>query len=102
MTEPISKRLTRLMEEKSLTIRKAAELSGTAPSNISNWLSGSSPTDFQALKRLADALDVTVGYILLGYDENKAVREMTIDDMYCKEEIFDGLVEIKIKRLTKK
>ncbi|MCB9229970.1 MAG: helix-turn-helix transcriptional regulator [Deltaproteobacteria bacterium] len=98
--ESIAKRLDRLLKENGLSIRAAAEVAGTAPSNISNWLAGSNPTDFDALKKLADTLGVSIGYILLGYDETPCKRELTVDDLYVREEIFEGLLEVQIRRLV--
>lgn len=63
---PFRKILCQLMEKQHLSVRRAAQIAGVAPSTVSNWRAGAAPEDYLALRRLADYLGVTLGYLLTG------------------------------------
>jgi transcriptional regulator with XRE-family HTH domain len=64
-------RLRKFRESKGLSQTELAEKTGLQPSAVSHFETGKRAPSFDNLKRLADALDVTVDY-LLGRTEEPA------------------------------
>ena len=95
---PFGKILKALMDERNLTLRQVSELAGVSVSVVQGWLQGANPNDLQAVSGLAKKLGVSFKSLLLGKDEtiNKAG---SIAELYEKQEVFEGLCEISIKRL---
>ena len=62
--EIFSKRLRAARESKKLSQNELAEKAGFQPSAISHFETGNRSPSFANLKRLADALDITVDYLL--------------------------------------
>ena len=94
-----SKTLIRLMNEKNLSVRSAAEIAQVSSSTLNSWRSGSSPSDFKAIQRLAKALDVSFEFLLTGNSNN----DINIHEVFDEEAaIFDGFARISIRRLIPK
>jgi transcriptional regulator with XRE-family HTH domain len=64
MSESFPERLRKIREEKRLTQGELAEKAGFQPSAISHFELGRRSPSFDNLKKLADALSVTVDYLL--------------------------------------
>lgn len=92
------KRLRAILKEKGLSLRKAAEIAGVAPSVIDSWGGGAVPSDYRAVKRLADHLDISFTWLLTGEYE-KTERKPTLTEIYDEVPYFDGLARIRIDRL---
>lgn len=103
MANELAKRLNRLMEQKRLTVRKAASISGVPTSTLESWRSGSMPTDFEAIRKLCKELGVSMAYLLTGENELEHTQPPTLADVmkYSGEE-WEGFLEVKIKRMIPK
>jgi transcriptional regulator with XRE-family HTH domain len=64
MPESFGERLRRIREEKRLNQADLAERTGFQPSAISHFESGRRAPSFDNLKKLADALAVTIDFLL--------------------------------------
>jgi len=64
MQESFGERLRRIREEKRLNQSDLAERTGFQPSAISHFESGRRAPSFENLKKLADALAVTIDFLL--------------------------------------
>jgi transcriptional regulator with XRE-family HTH domain len=64
MSESFGDRLRRVREEKRLSQADLAERTGFQPSAISHFESGRRAPSFDNLKRLADALSVTIDFLM--------------------------------------
>jgi transcriptional regulator with XRE-family HTH domain len=64
MEESFGERLRRIREEKRLSQAELAQKAGFQPSAISHFESGRRSPSFDNLKRLADALAVTIDFLL--------------------------------------
>jgi len=76
---PFKDNLTRLMEEKKLGVRELAEKSGISRSTIVDWRAGASPTDFIAVRKLAEVLGVSfrwANYFRYGNSNRVFYREV--------------------------
>lgn len=100
-SDSISRRLTSLMKEKKMTLAMASKVSGIAKSTIQSWRTGSSPTDFEGLKKLADSLGVSLEFVLTGEDSKQNNgKEITLAEAFqCEEPLFDGFCKVSITRL---
>lgn len=64
MTNEFGSRLRKIRDDKGLSQSELAEKAGMQPSAISHFESGRRAPSFDNLKRLADALSLTVDYLL--------------------------------------
>lgn len=95
--ETFGRRLQRLLKERAITARGAAKESGCPQSTLSGWLHGANPTNFHHVKRLAELLGVSLGYLLTGeVDQPLATAEVFEDG----DTVLDGIVDVKIKKLV--
>ncbi|MFK7873709.1 MAG: helix-turn-helix domain-containing protein [Oligoflexales bacterium] len=96
-----SKRLLRLMSESNVTIREIANCAGVSTSTIDSWRAGTkSPSDYEAVYRVAQKLDVSFSYLLVGQDEETHERKMTLRDFIDEtEDLVSGLFEVKVRRI---
>lgn len=91
--------LNRLMTEKNISVRRAADMAGVSPSTVNSWRSGSAPTDFKAIRKLAKGLRVSFEFLLTGESEIRSA-EISLTEIFEEESpIFDGYARISIKRL---
>lgn len=99
-----SRRLNQLMEERRMTVRTAAKYAQVATSTVQNWRSGHTPTDFTAVKRLAEALDVSFCFLLTGEeDPTREDRLPSIAEYFeFRDVVFDGFAKITIQPLAPK
>lgn len=91
-------RLSSILKEKEISLRGCASIAKVSPSVISSWLSGASPSDFLAVKRLCNELDISFTWLLTGEKENKE-HKATLAELYEEVPYFDGLARIRIDRL---
>ena len=79
-------------------VREAARAAGVGPSTIVSWRGGAHPEDYQAVKRLARALGVTLGFILTGEEDLRPEGAApTITEVFEEERvIFDGYAQVRI------
>ncbi|MGZ3775305.1 MAG: helix-turn-helix domain-containing protein [Bdellovibrio sp.] len=98
---PFAKILRTLMSEKKMTLRQASAIAGVATSTINDWRSGALPTDYAAVKKLANALGVSLSFILTGEEETRRPESLpTIAEVFDDGgAIFDGYAKITIQRL---
>lgn len=97
------KNLTHLLEEKQISVREAARIAHVSSSTIVDWKSGTHPTDFLAIRRLSQALGVTLSFLLTGEEEIRTNHPMPVSAVFDPGEvIFDGYALIKIESLLPK
>ena len=93
-----TKNLLRLMSERGVSIRQAAEYAGVSPSTVNSWRSGSAPTDFNAVHKLAKGLGVSFEFLLTGKDEGSN-HQVSITEVFEEQKYFDGYCRVRIDRL---
>lgn len=98
---PFRKILCELMTRHQMSVRDAARVAGVAASTISNWRGGAAPEDHMALRRLADYLGVTLGYLLTGQPDAAAppLPKQTAGDQ-GNTVLFEGYARIIIQPAT--
>ena len=89
------------MKEQNLTVRKAGQLAGVGASTINSWRSGAIPEDYIAVKRLANAMGVSLSFLLTGEDETRSSGETNISEVFVEDEVlYNGYARILIQKLT--
>lgn len=97
---PFAKILRLLMEEKGISVRRAAEMAGVGISTIDNWRAGALPEDYSAVKRLASRLGVSFSFLLTGEEDSREGNAPAISEVFEDGgAIFDGYAKIMIQRL---
>lgn len=97
---PFARNLNKLMKDKGMTIREAADVVGVAHSTINSWRSGAAPEDFMAVKELAKALGVSFSFLLTGEDETRGEQPPSVAEVFTEgDALFDGYAKITIQRL---
>lgn len=92
--------LTALMDEREVGIREAAKLAGVGPSTVMSWRSGSSPSDYLAVKRLAQALGVSLSFLLTGEEEVLERGQIHLTEIFDGGQVlFDGYARVRIESL---
>lgn len=98
-----AKNLNRLLSERGIPHRVAAQMIGISQSTLADWSAGSAPSDLTKVAALARALGVSFSYLCLGIEDHPNRDEIDIADLYEEEPVsFDGLFKIKAVRLTRK
>ncbi len=91
-------RLQKIMKEKKLSLRELSRHIEVAPSVISGWLKGNSPTDLILIKNLSEHLGVSFSWLLTGeYEKGTSLPSMS--ELFEEVQYFDGYARIRIDRL---
>lgn len=94
--------LTKLMKDKKVGVRALARSAKVSPGSIMDWKSGNhSPTDYEAVGRVADALDVSLGFLLRGKEDVRGKSPSPLplprDELFIEGELlYDGYATIKL------
>lgn len=98
----LAKNLRRLMQERGISTRVAAQMAGTPQSTIQDWLSGASPSDLNKVYKLAQSLGVSFSYLCLGIHESPVFDELPLSALFDEQPAFDGVFRISATRLIQK
>lgn len=93
----IGKVLQQLLKEKNISMRELAKRSGVPASNLTEWSANRSPKNPVQTKKVAEALGVTMHYLLFGEDDGQEPIQRIL-----KEDFFSGTFEITVKRVKVK
>lgn len=102
---PFSKILCDLMKRRRVTISEAAKIADVSTSTIADWRSGSSATDFIAVKKLARHLGVSLEFLLTGEDERDGHYEDSkkLEDLFdVGDSLYEGIAKISIQKIKLK
>jgi transcriptional regulator with XRE-family HTH domain len=92
---PLAETLTALLEQKRLTMKEAARLAKIPRSSLQGWCHGTSPSNFQEVKRLADVLGCSLQFLLLGHnDTDPRIEERQ------RELVFEGLCVLRLEKIV--
>lgn len=98
---PFGKILSKLMKDRQLTIQAIADLAGVNKSVVHGWMTGTTPHDLHAIGKLSRALGIGFRELLLGEPE-APVNLASLEIQFDKEDIFEGLCEVRIRRIVPK
>jgi transcriptional regulator with XRE-family HTH domain len=93
----IGKVLQQLLKEKNMSLRQLSKLSGVPASNLTEWTANRSPKNPVQVRKVAEALGVTLHFLLFGEsDAQEPIQKI------LKEDFFQGTFEITVKRVKVK
>ena len=92
----IGKTLTTLLSEQRLSVKEVAKSSGVPASTIGEWKLNRTPKNPEQVLKVAKVLGVSLHHLLFGEED----RQEPINK-FLKEDVFQGIFEISIKRVTK-
>ncbi|MES3036979.1 MAG: helix-turn-helix transcriptional regulator [Bdellovibrionota bacterium] len=93
----IGKVLQLLLKQKNMSMRELAKVSGVPASNLTEWSANRSPKNPVQIKKVAEALGVTMHFLLFGEDDNQEPIQKIL-----KEDFFSGTFEITVKKVKVK
>ncbi len=96
-----AKNLQRVLAERGLSLRAAAEIAGVGQSVISSWLSGAQPADINAVHRFARATGTSFEWLLTNHVDSQ-VRNVHLADLFEEQDAFTGIYRIEAKRLVRR
>lgn len=101
---PFAKNLERVLGERGISQRAAAELAQVQPSVLAGWLSGSQANDPLAIQRLAKGLGCSFEWLLTGSDSQLELGKISMAELFESESdpSFSGVFEIQARRLRRK
>jgi hypothetical protein len=71
-----------------------SRISGVPKQSLSDWLAGSSPRDIRTVKRVADALDVSLDHLVFGDGVVKGALDFEGDNPWMS-----GVYEVKFRKI---
>ena len=93
----IGKTLQLLLKEKKMSLRELAKASGVPASNLTEWSGNRVPKNPLQVRRVAEALGVTMHFLLFGeVDSQEPIQKI------LKEDWFQGTFEITVKKVKVK
>lgn len=94
--------LQRLLKQKNLTASELSKLANVPKQSLSDWLAGSNPRDIRQVKRISDALGVSINFLCFGEGEKETRVEPVTDlDALLGDQWITGLFEVKLRRIKK-
>lgn len=89
------KTLRTLIRQRGITTGGLAKEISVSPKTISDWLTGRTPRDLDAVRRCADHFGVSVHFLLYGEEDKRNV----ISEILEKTELHTGLYEITVRKV---
>ena len=89
--------LSKIMREKEYRIRDIAQLAGVGTSVVHSWMTGTTPRDLRAVKKLADALDIQFLELLMNEREVRSGHPELAP--FDENPVFEGICRVRIERL---
>ena len=89
----LKKQLKLYLSNKGLTASELSRISGVPKQSLSDWLAGSSPRDIRTVKKVADALEVTLDHLVFG--DGVAVLQESVP----ANEWMSGIYEVKFRKI---
>lgn len=97
----LKRQLRYYLEKRDLTAAQLARKAEVPKQSMSGWLSGNNPRDVRQVKRVADALGISLDNLLFGNGEDAATSKGTDLGSLLGDEWLSGTFEMKIRRVKK-
>jgi transcriptional regulator with XRE-family HTH domain len=94
---PFGKNLSKIMKEREFRIQDVASIAGVGKSVVHSWITGTTPRDLHAVKKLADALDIQFVELLMSSREPQTGHTELVP--LDESPIFEGICRVRIERL---
>lgn len=91
------KQLKIYLDKRGLSASDLSRISGVPKQSISDWLGGSSPRNILNVKKVADALLVSIDHLVFGDGLQERIEEPAI--LPVANEWVDGVYEVKFRKV---
>ena len=103
MPSPFAENLSRLLQDRGISVRQAAQICEVSASVVSAWCNGGAPQDLAAVQRLCRAVNYDFERLLTGSSSKLNPSEMKLTDLFDEQDAaFSGVFKIEAKRLVPK
>lgn len=89
------------LKSKGMTASQLGKMARVPRQSISDWLAGSSPRNVNHVKKVADALGVSVDNLLFGEGVDPGQQRVTELDALLGEGWVSGLFEVRFRRIKR-
>jgi len=90
------------IEIRGLTLSELSRRAKVPKGTIHSWISGKSPKNIDAIKRVADTLKVSLDHLLYGSGQDEDSQRITELDALLGDGWVGGTFEVKFRRVVKK
>lgn len=95
--------LKKVLEDRQLTLKMAAELMGIAYTTLVDWANGSSPSDIEAIGGFCRKLGIDFAWLMLGQRSESNLSEVPLESLFEEQDAgFDGLYRLRATKLVRK
>ena len=94
MSTQIGNILSKLVQDKRLTLKEISKATGVPATTLAEWQSNRTPKNPNQVREVAKFLGVSIHYLLFGEEDSQEPIQKII-----KEDFFQGTYEISIKRV---
>lgn len=104
LDSPFAKNLAKVLKERAVSQRAAAELAGVPVSVVNDWLAGAVPHDLTAVQKICRSLKIEFEWVLTGERSNLNMTDVPLSEIFDfnDEPDFSGFFEISARRLKRK
>lgn len=96
----LRKQLKLYLERNGMTASQLARKSGVPNTTIADWLSGRKPRNLDQVKKVADALGVSIDHLAYGEGTKEPERVSDVESLIGDDWI-GGIFEVKMRRVKK-
>lgn len=97
----LKKQLRFYLELNDMTAAQLARKANVPKQSLSGWLAGSNPRDVKQVKKVADALDVTLDNLMFGQGQDEDQRKHTELNSLLGDGWIGGVFEVQFRRVKK-
>jgi len=101
MRSNLKAQLKLYLELRGLSAAALARKAGIPKQSLSGWTAGKRPADIEQVKRVADALGVSLDHLLFGSGVDSDAQRVTELDALLGDGWISGLFEVKFRRIKK-
>lgn len=98
----LKKQLRHYLELNDLSAAQLARKAGVPKQSLSGWLAGSNPRDVKQVKKVADALGVTLDNLMFGHGKDSDVQKVSEINSLLGDDWIGGTFEVRFRRVKGK
>lgn len=101
---PFAKNLKKILDDRGISQRSAADICGVEPSVLHGWIQGVQPQNMEKVLKLCIELNCDFQWLLTGTRDKIATKEISMSELFDMENdpTFSGIFMIEAKRLKRK
>jgi len=98
----LKKQLRHYLDTHDLSAAQLARKASVPKQSLSGWLAGSNPRDVRQVKKVADALGITLDNLMFGSGSDEESKKHTELSSLLGDEWIGGVFEVKFRRVKVK